>query len=77
MNEYKIKHKDNVVRVKDISDGFIDKNATVCKVTDNGNGYTIKFPRLTSCEQDVYMSLDYVQADYLRYALNKFLGKQQ
>ena len=40
MNGYKIKRKDNVVRVKDASDGFIDKTATVCKVVDNGNGYT-------------------------------------
>jgi len=75
MDDYKIKHKDNVVRIKDISDGFIDKTATVCKVTNNGNGWTIKFPGIRSSDQDVYMSLDYSQADYLRVALNKFCGE--
>ena len=76
MDEYKIKRKDNVVRVKDVSEGFIDKTATVCKVVDNGNGYTVKFCSMSSYEQDIYMSLDYSQADYLRHALNKFLGEE-
>lgn len=47
-----------------------------CVVKDNGNGLTIKFPSHRSVEQDIFMSLDYSQADYLRECLNKWWGKE-
>lgn len=43
-----------------------------CILTDTGNGFKIKFPSYRSVEQDVFMSLDYSQAAYLRECLNQW-----
>lgn len=43
-----------------------------CVLTDTGNGFKIKFPSYSSIEQDIFMSLDYSQAAYLRDCLNQW-----
>jgi hypothetical protein len=69
----KIKRKGDVVKV--IADSsyrseIIDK--TVCKITDTGNGYIVKFPSFSSCAQEHYVCLDYSQADLLFKGLKGF-----
>lgn len=46
-----------------------------CILTDTGNGFKIKFPAYSSTEQDLFMSLDYSQASYLKECLNKWDDK--
>ena len=43
-----------------------------CVMTDTGNGFKIKFPSHRSVEQDIFMSLDYSQAAYLKECLNQW-----
>lgn len=43
-----------------------------CVLTDTGNGFRIKFPSYRSTEQDIFMSLDYGQAAYLKECLNQW-----
>lgn len=43
-----------------------------CVMTDTGNGFKIKFPSHRSVKQDIFMSLDYSQAAYLKECLNQW-----
>lgn len=45
---------------------------SACVLKDNGNGFTVKFPAYRSVEQDIYMSLDYSQAAFLKECLNQW-----
>lgn len=45
-----------------------------CILTDTGNGFKIKFPSYRSVEQDIFMSLDYSQASFLKQCLNQWKG---
>lgn len=45
---------------------------TACVLKDTGNGFKVKFPAHRSVDQDIYMSLDYSQAAYLKECLNKW-----
>lgn len=38
------------------------KNASLCEVTNTGNGYIIRFPATDCTRQDYYVCLDYAQA---------------
>ncbi len=48
------------------------RGKTACVVKDNGNGLTIKFPSHSCVEQDIFMSLDYSQASFLKECLNQW-----
>lgn len=43
-----------------------------CVLTDSGNGFKIKFPAYRCHELDIFMSLDYSQAAYLKECLNQW-----
>jgi hypothetical protein len=51
---------------------YINPDSTVMKMTNNGNGYTIKWPSQKSTEADIYLSLDYSQAADIFIALKAF-----
>ncbi len=69
----KVTRKGKVARIIAGSDWqpFI-KGKTVTKLTNTGNGYTAKFPGLTSTQQDTYVCLDYSNAALLYQALSAF-----
>lgn len=48
-----------------------------CVLTDTGNGFKVKFPSNHSYKQDIFMSLDYSQAAYLKEALNQWDDKNE
>lgn len=50
--------------------GYSPGVETLCKILDNGNGYTVKFPSYSSVQPDVYMNINYAEAEYLRLIFN-------
>lgn len=69
MEEHEVVTKGNVTKVK-AKTGYSPGVETLCKVVDNGNGYTVKFPSHSSVYADIYMSIDYAESEYLRLILN-------
>lgn len=65
--KYKVKHDTECIPE------LQGKNA--CILTDNGNGFRVKFPSYRSSDMDIYMSLDYSQASYLKECLNQWDDK--
>lgn len=62
--KYKAYHGDELIQEL--------RGKPACILTDTGNGFKIKFPSYRSVEQDIYMSLDYSQAAYLKECLNQW-----
>ena len=75
MEEHEIVTKGNVTKVK-AKTGYSPGVETLCKVVDNGNGYTVKFPSHSSVYADIYMSIDYAQAEYLFLAFQHLLDEK-
>ena len=70
-----VEKKKNKVKVKAYK-GYSQGIDLLCKMVDNENGYTVKFPSYSSLEPDRYLSLDYSQAVELYYALKVMLKNQ-
>lgn len=66
-----VKRKGNKVKIK-AATGYCEHVDKLATITDNGNGYTCKFHSSSSVYADVFVSLDYSQAEYLFLALSKF-----
>lgn len=71
------KNKDgNIVTKVNPGKGYCEGLDTLLKLTDNGNGYTAKFPSYSSVYPDMYLNIDYAQAEYLFLAFKHiFEGK--
>jgi hypothetical protein len=52
--------------------GYYNVGRPLCKVTDTGNGYIVKFPAVNSTQQDYYVCLDYSQAYDMILGLSAF-----
>lgn len=80
MKDYEQEHivvtKKNVTKVK-AAEGYDQEIGTLCKVIDNGNGYTVKFPSYSSVYPPIYMNIDYAQAEYLWLAFGHILGEDK
>jgi hypothetical protein len=50
-------------------DGYARQNSVACELTDTGNGFIVRFPAHSSCDQDKYVCLDYDDARNLVLAL--------
>lgn len=71
--EHIVKRKGNNVIIKAAEhSGYVAGVDKLCKVTDNGNGYTVKFYGNGAVHPDIFMSLDYNQAELLLLALQEF-----
>lgn len=66
MDTIKTEQKGNVTYVYGEYDGKVD---TFAKVTDNGNGITVKHYAQQDCFPDVYTSLTYAQAENIYYGV--------
>lgn len=64
-----VKTKGNVTKVI-ANGGYCPEVKTLCKVVDNGNGYTVKFPSYSSVEPDIYLNISYAESEYLRLVFN-------
>ena len=62
--KYKAKHRCEMIQEL--------RGKPACILTDTRNGFRIKFPSYRSTEQDIFMSLDYGQAAYLKECLNQW-----
>lgn len=63
-----VKIKNNKVFIL-ADEGYNYPNRKLCTLEDNGNGYKVKFHSHSTTHQDIYLSLDYDEADYLLDAL--------
>lgn len=66
-----VKRKGNKVTIK-ANGGYVAGVDKLAVIRDNGNGYTVKFPSHSSVYADIFMSLDYSQAEYLLLGLKEF-----
>lgn len=64
MTKYKVKYPCGVISEL--------QGKTACVLKDNGNGFHVKFKSHRSSDQDVIMTLEYDQADYLYHCLKKW-----
>lgn len=71
MIEHTVKRKGDKVIVR-AARGYCDHVDKLCEITDTDNGYKVKFNSSSSTQQDIYLSLDYAQAEYLFLALGEF-----
>jgi hypothetical protein len=56
---------------------FTGFKKVVAKLKDTGNGVILKFPSLSSVQQDNYICLDYAEAAYAYKLLKKFAKKEK
>lgn len=70
----KVKRKGNKV-TKYSDHQYTQADKKIMKVTDNGNGYTIKIYSWSSTEADTYHSLGYADAADFVDCFNKFEDK--
>lgn len=79
MKDYEFEHsvttKGNVTKVKAVK-GYNADVDVLCKVKNNGNGYTVKFPSYSSVHPPVFMNIDYAQAEYLFLAFKSIYEKE-
>lgn len=62
--------KNGVVTKIKANHGYSPGVETLCKVLDNGNGYTVKFPSYSSVEPTKFLNLRYDESEYLRLIFN-------
>jgi len=51
------------------SSGYVRPGSVACELKDTGNGYIVRFPPHSSCDQDKYVCLGYDDARNLILAL--------
>ena len=56
---------------------YEDKVDTFAKITDNGNGLTVKHYAQDRSSPDIYMSLTYAQAENLYHGLKHMFNGEQ
>lgn len=73
MRKNKVTRKGDVIKVKAGAEGYGDWviGKTILKLTNNGNGWTAKFPSHSSVIPTTYINLDYDQICLLVEASKK------
>jgi len=71
----KVTKKGVVTKVK-ANHGYSPGVTTLCKVLDNGNGYTVKFPSYSCTEPTKFLNIDYAESEYLFLAFQSIREKE-